>query len=138
MPSPLNTTRNQQLTIVPQPPAPNALTRIPYTPAPGFFPPTHSTIKQPPQPVITVQPNATTGLRPPHGTPVPPTGVTGASTSLASCAFPPYSVMTHASLPEALKTFDGLDHTYTPDDHLIAISARLTYELRPEPTDRTE
>ena len=36
-----------------------------------------------------------------------------------------------ASIPEPIKTFDGLDHNYTPKEH---IEARATYSLGLQPS----
>ena len=38
-----------------------------------------------------------------------------------------------ASIPEPIKLFDGLDHSYTPEEHLQQIEARLTFAKGEEP-----
>ena len=38
-----------------------------------------------------------------------------------------------ASIPEHMKTFDGLDHSYTPEEYLQQVEARLTFAIGEEP-----
>ena len=38
-----------------------------------------------------------------------------------------------ASIPESLKPFDGLDHSYTPEEYLQQVEARLTFAIGEEP-----
>ena len=38
-----------------------------------------------------------------------------------------------ASIPEPLKPFDGLDHSYTPEEYLQQVEARLTFAIGEEP-----
>ena len=38
-----------------------------------------------------------------------------------------------ASIPEPMKPFDGLDHSYTPDEYLQQVEARLTFAIGEEP-----
>ena len=42
-------------------------------------------------------------------------------------------INTSASIPEPMKPFDGLDHTYTPEEYLQQVEARLTFAIREEP-----
>ena len=38
-----------------------------------------------------------------------------------------------ASIPEPIKPFDGLDHSYTPEEYLQQVKARLTFAIGKEP-----
>ena len=38
-----------------------------------------------------------------------------------------------ASIPEPMKPFDGLDHSYTPEEYLQQVEARLTFAIGEEP-----
>ena len=38
-----------------------------------------------------------------------------------------------ASIPEPMKPFDGLDHSYTPEEYLQQVEARLTFTIGEEP-----
>ena len=40
---------------------------------------------------------------------------------------------TSASIPEPMKRFDGLDHSYTPEEYLQQVEARLTFAIGEEP-----
>ena len=42
-------------------------------------------------------------------------------------------INTPASIPESMKTFDGLDHFYTPEEYLQQVEARLTFAIGEEP-----
>ena len=42
-------------------------------------------------------------------------------------------INTSASIPELMKPFDGLDHSYTPEEHLQQVEARLTFAIGEEP-----
>ena len=42
-------------------------------------------------------------------------------------------INTSASIPEPMKPFDGLDHSYTPDKYLQQVEARLTFAIGEEP-----
>ena len=42
-------------------------------------------------------------------------------------------IITSASIPEPMKPFDGLDHSYTPEKYLQQIEARLTFAIGEEP-----
>ena len=42
-------------------------------------------------------------------------------------------INTSASLPEPMKPFDGLDHSYTPEENLQQVEARLTFAIGEEP-----
>ena len=42
-------------------------------------------------------------------------------------------IKTSASIPEQLKPFDGLDHSYTPEEYLQQVEARLTFAIGEEP-----
>ena len=42
-------------------------------------------------------------------------------------------ITTSASLPEHMKPFDGLDHSYTPEEYLRRIKARLTFAIGEKP-----
>ena len=41
-------------------------------------------------------------------------------------------INTSASIPEPMKPFDGLDHSYTPEENLQQIEARLTFAIGEE------
>ena len=41
-----------------------------------------------------------------------------------------------ASIPEPLKPFDGLDHSYTPEEYLKQVEARLTFVIGEEPQNK--
>ena len=38
-----------------------------------------------------------------------------------------------ASIPEPMKPFDGLDHSYTPEEYIQQVEARLTFVIGEEP-----
>ena len=42
-------------------------------------------------------------------------------------------INTSASIPEPMKPFDGLDHSYTPEEYLQQVEARLTFAISEEP-----
>ena len=42
-------------------------------------------------------------------------------------------INTSASIPELMKPFDGLDHSYTPEEYLQQVEARLTFAIGEEP-----
>ena len=42
-------------------------------------------------------------------------------------------INTSASIPEPMKPFDGLDHSYTPEEHFQQIEARLIFAIGEEP-----
>ena len=42
-------------------------------------------------------------------------------------------INTSASIPEPMKPFDGLDHSYTPEEYLQQVEARLTFATGEEP-----
>ena len=42
-------------------------------------------------------------------------------------------INTSASIPEPMKPFDGLDHSYTPEEYLQQVGARLTFAIGEEP-----
>ena len=42
-------------------------------------------------------------------------------------------INTSASIPEPMKPFDGLDHSYTPEEFLQQVEARLTSAIGEEP-----
>ena len=44
---------------------------------------------------------------------------------------------TSASIPEQMKPFDGLDHSYTPEEYLQQVEARLTFAIGEEPQNKT-
>ena len=41
-----------------------------------------------------------------------------------------------ASIPEPMKPFDGLDHSYTPEKYLQQVEARLTFAIGEEPQNK--
>ena len=47
-------------------------------------------------------------------------------------------INTSASRPEPMKPFDGLDHSYTPEEHLQHVEARLTFAIGEEPQNNPE
>ena len=42
-------------------------------------------------------------------------------------------IFTSASIPEPMKAFDGSDHSYTPEEYLQQVEARLTFAIGEEP-----
>ena len=42
-------------------------------------------------------------------------------------------IKTSASIPEPMKPFDGLDHSYTPEEYLQQVEAKLTFAISEEP-----
>ena len=42
-------------------------------------------------------------------------------------------INTSDSIPEPMEPFDGLDHSYTPEENLQQIEARLTFAIGEEP-----
>ena len=42
-------------------------------------------------------------------------------------------IITSASIPEPMKPFDGLDHSYIPEEYLQQVEARLTFAIGEEP-----
>ena len=42
-------------------------------------------------------------------------------------------INTSVSIPEPMKPFDGLDHSYTPEEYLPQVEARLTFAIGEEP-----
>ena len=40
-----------------------------------------------------------------------------------------------AGLPDPIKLFDSLDHTYPPATFLALLRARVTFQLGPQPLD---
>ena len=42
-------------------------------------------------------------------------------------------IHTSASIPEPMKPFDGLDHSYTPEEYLQQVEARLTFAIGDAP-----
>ena len=43
------------------------------------------------------------------------------------------SIKTSASIPTTMKPFDGLDHSYNPEEFLQQVEARLTFAIDEEP-----
>ena len=42
-------------------------------------------------------------------------------------------ISTSSSIPKPIKPFDGLDHSYTPEEYLQQVEAILTFDIREEP-----
>ena len=42
-------------------------------------------------------------------------------------------INTSASIPEPMKPFDGLDHSYTPEEYLRQVEARFIFAIGEEP-----
>ena len=42
-------------------------------------------------------------------------------------------INTSASIPEPMKPFDGLDHSYTPEEYFQQVEARLTFAIGEKP-----
>ena len=42
-------------------------------------------------------------------------------------------INTSASIPEPMKPFDGLDHSYAPEEYLQQVEARITFAIGEEP-----
>ena len=72
---------------------------------------------------------------PPH--PIPPTSTLPFNSSplYSSLHFPTTSCVPFAALSDPIKLFDGLDHTYLPGKFLAHLSARVTFQLGPQPVD---
>ena len=49
--------------------------------------------------------------------------------------FPTTPSVPFAALSDPIKLFDGLDHTYPPEKFLAHLSARVTFQLGPQPVD---
>ena len=41
-----------------------------------------------------------------------------------------------ASIPKPMKPFDGLDHSYTPEEYLQQVEARLTFAIGEKPQNK--
>ena len=69
----------------------------------------------------------------------PPQTSTNPFNTLTSQPPPPGSQMTpsvlFAALPDSIKLFDGLDHTYPPEKFLVHLSAHATFQLGLQPLD---
>ena len=79
-------------------------------------------------------------FRPPKLPPNPlPPSTSAFPFSPPSSQTPPIFQMTpsvhFAALSDPIKLFDGLDHTYPPEKFLAHLSARVTFELGPQPLD---
>ena len=46
-------------------------------------------------------------------------------------------INTSASIPEPMKPFDGLDHSYTPEENLQQVEARLIFAIGEEPSKQS-
>ena len=46
-------------------------------------------------------------------------------------------INTSASIPKPLKPFDGLDHSYSPEEYLQQVEARLTFSIGEEPQNNS-
>ena len=55
--------------------------------------------------------------------------------SYPSFPFPTTPSLPFAALSDPIKLFDGLDHTYPPEKFLAHLSARVTFQLGPQPVD---
>ena len=90
--------------------------------------PSSSTFPQPQNHNPNLPPTAYPPLQPLH----PPQ-------SLAPPHFPiqqPTPSVLFAALSDPIKFFDGLDHTYTPEKFLAHLSARVYFQLGPQPLDQ--
>ena len=47
-------------------------------------------------------------------------------------------INTSASIPEPMKPFDRLDHSYTPEEYLQQVEARLTFAIGEEPQNNPQ
>ena len=94
-------------------------------------------------------PPSTTIRTNPHLHKTSTTSLTNLSNNLIYNTTPPstvsYNTMSHptyinssTSLSEPIKTFDGLDHNYTPEEYLRHIEARVTFSLGLQPTSEHE
>ena len=72
---------------------------------------------------------------PPHSIPPISTLPFNPSSSYPSFPFPTTPSVPFAALSDPIKLFDGLDHTYPPEKVLAHISARVTFQLGPQPVD---
>ena len=81
----------------------------------------------------------TTSFQPPPNPPnsLPPTSTLSfnPSSSYPSFPFPTTPSVPFAALSDPIKLFDGLDHTYPPEKFLAHLSARVTFQLGPQPVD---
>ena len=57
------------------------------------------------------------------------------SSSYPSFPFPTTPSVPFAALSDPIKLFDGFDHTYPPEKFLAHLSARVTFQLGPQPVD---
>ena len=72
---------------------------------------------------------------PPHSIPPKSTLSFNPSSSYPSFPFPTTPSVPFAALSDPIKLFDGLDHTYPPEKFLAHLSARVTFQLGPQPVD---
>ena len=96
-----------------------------YTPYISLYPtfqnfPTTS-FQPPPNPHNSLPPTSTLSFNP--------------SSSYPSFPFPTTPSVPFAALSDPIKLFDGLDHTYPPEKFLAHLSARVTFQLGPQPVD---
>ena len=81
----------------------------------------------------------TNSFQPPPNPPnsLPPTSTLSfnPSSSYPSFPFPTTPSVPFAALSDPIKLFDGLDHTYPPENFLAHLSARVTFQLGPQPVD---
>ena len=74
-------------------------------------------------------------LNPPNSLPPTSTLSSNPSSSYPSFPFPTTPSVPFAALSDPIKLFDGLDHTYPPEKFLAHLSARVTFQLGPQPVD---
>ena len=72
---------------------------------------------------------------PPNSLPPTSTFSFNPSSSYPSFPFPTTPSVPFAALSDPIKLFDGLDHTYPPEKFLAHLSARVTFQLGPQPVD---
>ena len=81
----------------------------------------------------------TNSHQPPPNPPQPPLSTStipfNSSSLQPSPPFPNTPSVPFAALSDPIKLFDGLDHTYPPEKFLAHLSARVTFQLGPQPTD---
>ena len=80
-----------------------------------------TSFQAPPNPHNSLPPTSTLSFNPPSSYP--------------SIPFPTTLSVPFAALSDPIKLFDGLDHTYPPEKFLAHLSARVTFQLGPQPVD---
>ena len=80
-----------------------------------------NSLQPPPNPHNSIPPTSTLAFNP--------------SSTYSSIPFPVTPSVPFAALSDPIKLLDGLDHTYPPEKFLAHLSARVTFQLGPQPVD---